>query len=226
MSPSAESDIVADLRERQFGRSSPHLWTSDTPSMDRDGLANRTGRIARAALIPFVATAIGGASLAACRSVEDGAPSGRVSATAAATGNAAEEDCSDVLASVRAILGDAGDAWRPFLGLMYRSWRFEPPREPPPGLREQWVRALRDLESAMSALQVRIEALPAPPPPELAPLIDPLARSVAMTRVGAQRGADALANQMHGERASQQLNEGIALFTSAETAARSARCSA
>jgi hypothetical protein len=176
-----ESDIDADLREPQYRRSSTHLWTSDTPSMDRDAVANRNGRMARAAMILLVATAVGGASLTGCRSVADGAPSGRVRAT----GNAGEQDCSAVLASARAILGDAGDAWRPFFRLMYRSKRFEPPRDPPPGLREQWVRALRDLESAMSALQVRIEALPAPPPPELAPMIDPLARSVALAREGA-----------------------------------------
>jgi hypothetical protein len=176
-------------------------------------------------MILLVATAVGGASLAGCRSVADGAPSGRVSATAVATGNAGEQDCSAVLASSRAILGDAGDAWRPFLRFMYRSWRFEPPHELPPGRTEQAVRALRDLESAMSTLQVRIDALPAPPPPELAPMIDPLARSVALAREGAQRGADAFANDIPSEAASQQLNEVIALFTSAETAARSVTCS-
>jgi hypothetical protein len=74
----------------------------------------------------------------------------------------------------------ARHAWRPFLRQAFRWWHpFEAPREATATQSEQALGALRDLEGAMSALQVRVEALPAPAPPELASTIGLLARSVA-----------------------------------------------
>jgi hypothetical protein len=182
------------------------------------------GKSARAALV-ILLVAASGEGLAGCSSLDDGARASEVSATAAPA-TVGEQECEAVLASVRGILKDAGHAWGAFLREGYRLWHPSglPPKHPA-AERRRALRALRDLESAMAALQVRVEALPTPAPPELASAIAPLAQSITLTHEAAQQTADALANHTPAGGSAWPLEEWLGLLDDARTAARSITCS-